>query len=156
MRAIYWSSVCSHQKDQVMLSSEVLFVVSLNKLVNKDSSIELPVIADVMTLIWLHCNAGALNYARTNSLRLSDAYMRRETIIGSDNGLSLWRRQVIIWTSAGTLLIGPLGTSFSEILIGIQTFLFNKMHLKMSSGKWRPSCLGFNALNNDIIIGVDE
>ena len=44
------------------------------------------------------------------------------TIIASDNGLSPGRRQAIIWTNAGILLIGPLGTNFSEILIGIQTF----------------------------------
>ena len=60
------------------------------------------------------------------------------TIIGSDNGLSHGRRQTIIWTIAGILLIGPLGTNFSEISIGIQTFSFKKMHLKMSSAKWRP------------------
>ena len=40
------------------------------------------------------------------------------TTIGSDNGLSPGRRQAIIWTIAGILLIGPLGTNFSEILIG--------------------------------------
>ena len=60
------------------------------------------------------------------------------TIIGSDNGLSPGRRQAIIWTTAGILLIRPLGTNFNEILIGIQTFSFKKMHLKMSSAKWRP------------------
>ena len=60
------------------------------------------------------------------------------TIIGSDNGLSPGRRQAIIWTNAGILLIGPLETNFSEIQIGIQTFSFKKMHLKMSSAKWRP------------------
>ena len=68
------------------------------------------------------------------------------TTIGSDNGLSPGRRQAIIWTNAGILLIGPLGTNFSEILIGIQTFSFEKIHLKMSSGKRRPSCLGLNVL----------
>ena len=68
------------------------------------------------------------------------------TTIGSDNGLSPGRRQAIIWTIAGILLIGPLGTNFSEILIGIQTFSFKKMHLKISSAKWRPSCLGLNVL----------
>ena len=68
------------------------------------------------------------------------------TTIGSDNGLSPGRRQAIIWTNAGILLIGSLGTNFSEILIGIQTFSFKKMHLKMSSAKWRPSCLGLNVL----------
>ena len=53
------------------------------------------------------------------------------TIFGSDNGLSPERRQAIIWTSAGILLIGPLGTNFTEIFIEIQTFSFKKMHLKM-------------------------
>ena len=34
------------------------------------------------------------------------------------------RRQAIIWTNAGILLIGPLGTNFSEILIEIHIFSF--------------------------------
>ena len=41
------------------------------------------------------------------------------TIIGSDNGLSPGRRQAIIWTNAGIVLIGPLGTKLNEILIEI-------------------------------------
>ena len=53
------------------------------------------------------------------------------TIIGSDNGLSPGQHQAIIWTIAGILLIGPLGTNFSEILIWIQKFSFKKMHLNM-------------------------
>ena len=69
------------------------------------------------------------------------------TIIGSDNGLSPSRRQAIIWTNAGILLIWPLWTNFSEILIGIQAFSSQKMHLEMSSAKWRPSCLGLSMLN---------
>ena len=60
------------------------------------------------------------------------------TTIGSDNGLSPGRRQAITWNNVGILLIGPVGTHLSEILIGIQTFSFQKMHLKMSSAKWRP------------------
>ena len=48
------------------------------------------------------------------------------TIIGSDSGFSPDRRQAIIWTNAGLLLIGPLGTNFSEILIEIITFSFKK------------------------------
>ena len=70
----------------------------------------------------------------------------KPAIIGSDNGLSPGRRQAIIWTNAGILLVGPLGTNFSEILIGIQLFSFKKMHLKMSSAKWRPFCPGLNVL----------
>ena len=68
------------------------------------------------------------------------------TIIGSDNGLSPTRRQAIIWTNAGILLIGPLGTNFIEILIAMQTFSFKKTHLKMLSGKRRSFCLGLNVL----------
>ena len=68
------------------------------------------------------------------------------TIIGPDNGLSPGRRQAIIWTNAAILLIGPLGTNFSGILSEIHTFPFKKMQLKMSSGKWRPFCLGLNVL----------
>ena len=71
------------------------------------------------------------------------------TIIGSDNGLSPERRQAIIWTNAGILLIGPLGTNFSDISIRIQTFSF-KMHFKMSSAKWRPFCLGLNVLTSTV------
>ena len=67
-------------------------------------------------------------------------------IIGSDNGLSPGRRQAIIWTNAGILLIGPLGTNLNEILIEIHTFSFKKIHLKMLSGKWWPFCLGLNVL----------
>ena len=68
------------------------------------------------------------------------------TIIGSDNGLSPERRQAIIWTNAAILLIGPLGTNFSEILIEIQTFSLKKIRLKMASAKCRPFCLGLNVL----------
>ena len=67
-------------------------------------------------------------------------------IIGSDNGLSPGRRQAIIWTNVGILLIGPMGINFSEILIEINTFSFKKMHLKMSSAKWRLFRLGLNVL----------
>ena len=71
------------------------------------------------------------------------------TIIGSDNGLVPGLRQAIIWTNAGILLIGPLGTNFSEILTGIQIFSFKNMHLKMSSAKCHPFCLGLNVLGNE-------
>ena len=39
------------------------------------------------------------------------------TITGSDNGLSPDRHQAIIWSNAGILSTGPLGTNSSEILI---------------------------------------
>ena len=54
------------------------------------------------------------------------------TIIVSDNDLSPYRRQAIIWTDAWILLIGPLGTNVGEILIEILTLSFKKMRLKVS------------------------
>ena len=74
------------------------------------------------------------------------------TIIGSDNGLTPGRHQAIIWTNAGILLIGPLGTNFSEILIGIQTFSLSKMHLKMSSAKWHLFGIGLNGLSKSVLL----
>ena len=38
------------------------------------------------------------------------------TTIGTDNGFTHGRRQAIIRTNAGILLIGPSGMNFSEIL----------------------------------------
>ena len=67
-------------------------------------------------------------------------------ITGSDNGLPPDRRQAIIWTNAGLLLIEPLGTNFSEMLIEILTFSFKKMRLIVSSAKRRPFCFGLNVL----------
>ena len=78
--------------------------------------------------------------------RVTHTCVAKLIIIGSDNSLSPGRRQAIMWTNAEILLIGPLGTNFIEIFIGIQTFSFKKMHLKMSSAKWRPCCLGLNVL----------
>ena len=51
-----------------------------------------------------------------------------------------------IWTSAGIVSIVTLGINFSEILIENNTFLFKKMHLKMSSAKWRLFHLGLKVM----------
>ena len=85
-----------------------------------------------------------------NSLSIIEAewwiYVSVRKNIGWDNGLSPDRWQAIIWTNAGILLlvIGSVGTNFSEILIEIHIFSFKKMHLKMSPGKCQPFCLGLN------------
>ena len=68
------------------------------------------------------------------------------TSIGSDNGFTPGRRQAIIRTNAGILLIRPLRTNFSEFLVEILIFSFKKMRLKVSSAKRRPFCLGLNEL----------
>ena len=58
--------------------------------------------------------------------RVTHICVSKLTIIGSDNGLSPDRCQAIIWTKAAIVLIGPLGTNFSEILIEILSFSFKK------------------------------
>ena len=78
--------------------------------------------------------------------RVTHICINNQTIIGSDNSLSPDWRQAIIWTSAGILLIGPLGTKFSEILIEILTFSFIKMHwqsvvCKMATILSQPHCV---------------
>ena len=45
--------------------------------------------------------------------RVTHICVSKLTIIGSDNGLSPGRRQAIIWTNAGILLIGALATNFN-------------------------------------------
>ena len=67
-------------------------------------------------------------------------------IIGPDNGLSPRRRQAIIWTNAGILLIGPFGTNFSEILIQnwnifIEEKAFENVVWKMAAILSRPQCV---------------
>ena len=71
------------------------------------------------------------------------------TIICSYNGLSPGQRQAIIWTNAGILLIGPLGTNFSEILIEIHKFpfkdAFENIVCEMAAILSRPQCVNWIA-----------
>ena len=69
---------------------------------------------------------------------MTHIYVSKLTIISLDNGLSPDRRQAIIRTSAGILLIDIIETNFSEILIEIYLFSLKKMQLKISSGNWPP------------------
>ena len=63
-------------------------------------------------------------------------------IIWSDNGFSPGRCQAIIWTNDGILLIGPLGTNFSEILIiFIQENAFQSVVCEMAAILSRPQCV---------------
>ena len=81
-------------------------------------------------------------------------YIGKLSIITSDNGSAPGQRQAIICTNAGILLIGLLGTNLSEILIKIYTFSCKEKHLKLSSGKWLPFCLGFNMLTQWLFWGL--
>ena len=89
--------------------------------------------AKILSVDGVHLISALTHWGRVTQICVS-----KINIIGSDNGLSPGRRQAIIRTNAGILVIGPLGTNFSQILFGIQTLSFKKTHLKMSSAKWRP------------------
>ena len=97
-------------------------------------------------IIWQCCVKSS--YLLTHWGQVMHICISKLTIIGPDNVLSPGRRPAIIWTNAGKLLNGLLGTNFSEIEIEIQTFSLKKMHWKMSSVKWRPFCLGLNVLTH--------
>ena len=113
-------------------------------------------------ICWWHKNTSQINFETvlfkdimyfywnrkvlTHLGRVTHICISKITTIVSDNGLSPGRHQAIIWINAGILLIGPLGTKFSEIVNVIHTFSLKKMHLIISSGKWRSFCLGLNVL----------
>ena len=92
-------------------------------------------------------NSAESHFYLTHWGRVTHICVGKLISIGSENGLSPGRRQAIIWTNARILLLGPLATNFSEILIEIHSFSFKKMHLKMSSAKGRLFSLGLNELN---------
>ena len=124
----------------VMRSFDVFFDLRLNNgwANNRDAG-DLRRIALMTSLWWVKLISQLTHWGRVTHICVS-----KLTIIGSDNGLSPGRRQAIIWTNAGILLIWTLGTNFSEILSKIHIFSFKKIHFKMSSGKRRPFCLGLN------------
>ena len=78
---------------------------------------------------------------------MTHIYVCKLTIIGSDNGLSPERRQAIIWTNAGILLIWTIGNKLQWNFDRNSKISLKKRHLKMSSAKWRLFCLGLNVLS---------
>ena len=141
-----WKQLEDHQKDlQLALLFEIVH-----------GHVAAPVNYLKLELLWLRSLRSTNPIPRkhgklwktllTHCGRVTHICVGNLTIIGPDNGLPPGRRQAIIWTNAGILLIEPLRTNFSEISIEIHTFSFKEMHFKMSSGKWRPSCLGLNVL----------
>ena len=105
---------------------------------------------DSRSLSYRFCRRYATHAIYTHHLthwgRVTHICIGKSTAIGSGNGLARGRRQAIIWTNVGLLLIGPLGTNFSEILIKIQTFSLKEIRLKMSFAKCCQFCLGLNVL----------
>ena len=83
------------------------------------------------------------------------------TTIGSDNGLSPGRRQIIIWTNTGILLIGPLRTNFDGILIDSHTLksiwkccLENGGHFVSPSMCLRQDFCTMTAVSDDLSVSI--
>ena len=76
-------------------------------------SVELPVIWDMMILMWCYCSV--LKFGPYHTLThwgwVTHIYVSKLTTIGSDNGLSPGQRQAIIWIEAEILLICPPGNN---------------------------------------------
>ena len=86
-------------------------------------------IHNVLTNEQIKIHSHGTNMLLTHGGRVTHICVSKQAIFGSDNGMSSGRRQVVILTSAGILLIVPLGTN-SEISIEILTFSFNQMRLR--------------------------
>ena len=71
-----------------------------------------------------------LEHILTHWSRVTHIWVGKLTSIGSDSGLSPGRREAIIWTNAGMLLIGHLETNLNEMLLEIRTSSLKKMRLK--------------------------
>ena len=86
-----------------------------------------------------------LSYHLTHWGRVTHICVSNLTTIGSVNGLSPGRRQVITWTNAGILLMGPLGTlqwHFNRNCnIFIQENAFESIVCKMTAILSRPQCV---------------
>ena len=101
---------------------------------------------------WLQGQSQGQSWSLIHWGRVTHICIGKLTSIGSDNGLAPGQRQAIIWANAGILLIGPSGTNFSAVLIEIYTFPFKKIHLKISSGKWRLFCLSLLSYDFQLLI----
>ena len=78
--------------------------------------------------------------------RVTHICVSKITIIGSDNGLSPGRRQAIIWTNVGILLIGPLANKLRwnfnrNSNIFIQENAFESVVCEMTATLSWPQCV---------------
>ena len=81
----------------------------MNQSVRSGSDIQLKLMV-VLFSIQLNSNKRCREHLSTHWGRVAHICVVNLTTIGSDNGLSPGRRQAIIWTNAGILLFGPLGS----------------------------------------------
>ena len=97
------------------------------------------------TLKYCHKHTHIVNfsYILTHWGRVMHICISELNIIGSDNGLALTRH---FWTNAGILLIWPLGTDFSEMLIKIHIFFIQANAWEIVICEVRAICLSLDVL----------
>ena len=95
------------------------------------------------------------NSLLTHCDQMRHIFVNKLSVIASDNGLSAGRRQAIIWTNAGILLIGPFGAKFNDIFTEIHTFSFKKTHFKMAAILSRPQCVNCKPSRDNPASGRD-
>ena len=103
----------------------------------------------IIRLFWFHCLV--IPWLIETEWRIYAICVSKLTVICWDNGLSPGRRQAIIWTNAGKLLIRTLATNLSGILSEIRAVSWKKQYLKMSSAKWRhfdPASICYRRMRN--------
>ena len=94
-----------------------------------------------MHIAVMQCKCPLTHWGRVTHICVS-----KLTIIGSDNGLSPDRRQAIIWTNAGLLLIGPVGKKLQWNLkrnsnIFIEENAFEGVVCETAAILSRPQCV---------------
>ena len=80
---------------------------------------------------WVLCIPGSY-VLQVSTLQVHWYFTKSPKLLTHWGRVTPGRRQAIIWTNAGILLIGPLGTNFSEILKKLLHF-----HTRKSIGKCR-------------------
>ena len=118
-----------------------------------------------INLFWIRIHNRNSSYLHVTTLthwgRATHIYVGKLTIIGSDNGLSPGRRQAIIWTNAGILLIGPLGTNSSQNFnrssnIFIQENALENVVCEMASILSRPQCVNWKTSPHIVYIDTNS
>ena len=99
---------------------------------------------------WLLIGYGNYSSVYNLSYTLLNPWTEREphTVIKT----STWSISSHYLDQCGNTVNELIGTNFSQISTTIHTFSFKKMHLKMSSVKWRLYCLSLNVLTKGVLV----
>ena len=106
LSVISWDSLGHFEKCHLIIEN-ITFLITKEALVSYAPSF-------VVSSVSIDCTTPLTHWGR-----VTHTCVCKLTTIGSDNGLSPGRRQAIIWSNAGILLIGSLGTNLCNRNSGI-------------------------------------